>query len=58
MKLKERGVEVVKGDFGDKASLVDALRGSEAVFAVCVVHLAPWSRCEITPRADDPAYAA
>jgi uncharacterized protein YbjT (DUF2867 family) len=33
-KLKARGVEVVKGDSVDKASLVNALRGSEAVFAV------------------------
>ncbi|KAF8156198.1 hypothetical protein K438DRAFT_1986962 [Mycena galopus ATCC 62051] len=32
--LKARGVEVVKGDPVDKASLVSALRGSEAVFAV------------------------
>jgi len=35
-KLKARGVEVVKGDSVDKASLVNALRGSEAVFAVTV----------------------
>ncbi|KAJ7454373.1 hypothetical protein FB451DRAFT_1144400 [Mycena latifolia] len=34
LKLKARGVDVVKGDSGDKASLVSALRGSEAVFAV------------------------
>ncbi|KAJ7648757.1 NAD(P)-binding protein [Mycena polygramma] len=34
-KLKARGVEVVKGDTADKASLVNALRGSEGVFAVC-----------------------
>lgn len=33
-KLKACGVEVVKGDPVDKASLVSALRGSEAVFAV------------------------
>ncbi|KAJ7602902.1 NAD(P)-binding protein [Mycena polygramma] len=33
-KLKARGVEVVKGDTADKASLVSALRGSEGVFAV------------------------
>ncbi|KAJ7738391.1 hypothetical protein B0H16DRAFT_1424930 [Mycena metata] len=33
-KLKARGVEVVKGDSGDKASLVNALRGTEAVFAM------------------------
>ncbi|KAJ6479668.1 hypothetical protein C8R45DRAFT_1005759 [Mycena sanguinolenta] len=35
-KLKARGVEVVKGDSADKASLVTALRGSEAVYAVTV----------------------
>lgn len=34
LKLQERGVEVIKADSGDKASLVSALRGSEAVFAV------------------------
>ncbi|KAJ7124018.1 hypothetical protein C8R43DRAFT_1031564 [Mycena crocata] len=34
LKLKALGVEVVKGDSLDKASLVTALRGSEAVFAV------------------------
>ncbi|KAJ7769126.1 hypothetical protein DFH07DRAFT_880539 [Mycena maculata] len=33
-KLNQSGVEVVKGDSLDKASLVNALRGSEAVFAV------------------------
>ncbi|KAJ7663396.1 hypothetical protein DFH06DRAFT_1395703, partial [Mycena polygramma] len=33
-KLKEQGVEVVTGDALDKASLVTALHGSEAVFAV------------------------
>ncbi|KAJ7454546.1 hypothetical protein B0H11DRAFT_1926382 [Mycena galericulata] len=32
--LKERGVEVVKGDSGDKASLLSALRRSEAVKAI------------------------
>ncbi|KAJ7621870.1 hypothetical protein DFH06DRAFT_1009680 [Mycena polygramma] len=35
LKLKESGVDVVKVDPGDKASLVDALRGAEAVFGVC-----------------------
>ncbi|KAF8208565.1 hypothetical protein K438DRAFT_1812452 [Mycena galopus ATCC 62051] len=35
-KLKARGVEVVKGDTADKAGLVNALRGSEAVFAITV----------------------
>ncbi|KAJ7445533.1 hypothetical protein B0H11DRAFT_2341019 [Mycena galericulata] len=34
LKLKARGIEVVKADTGDKASLVGALHGSEAVFAV------------------------
>ncbi|KAJ7181166.1 hypothetical protein C8R46DRAFT_1071587 [Mycena filopes] len=33
-KLKARGVEVVKADTANKESLVSALRGSEAVFAV------------------------
>ncbi|KAJ7123630.1 hypothetical protein C8R44DRAFT_620558 [Mycena epipterygia] len=41
LKLKERGIEVVKGDSGDKASLVGALRGSEAVFAVTVPVILP-----------------
>ncbi|KAF8208566.1 hypothetical protein K438DRAFT_1812453 [Mycena galopus ATCC 62051] len=35
-KLQARGVQVAKGDSLDKAGLVDALRGSEAVFAVTV----------------------
>ncbi|KAJ6585540.1 hypothetical protein B0H19DRAFT_1109989 [Mycena capillaripes] len=34
LKLKKLGVEVVEGDPLDKASLVEALRGSEGVFAV------------------------
>jgi len=34
LKLKARGVQVVKGDAFDKASLVSAMRGSEAVFAM------------------------
>ncbi|KAJ7704794.1 hypothetical protein B0H17DRAFT_1301678 [Mycena rosella] len=34
LKLKALGIEVVKGDSLDKTSLVSALRGSEAVFAV------------------------
>ncbi|KAF8193849.1 hypothetical protein K438DRAFT_1588502 [Mycena galopus ATCC 62051] len=34
VKLKARGVEVVKADTADKISLVNAIRGSEAVFAV------------------------
>ncbi|KAJ7751739.1 hypothetical protein DFH07DRAFT_825976 [Mycena maculata] len=41
LKLKERGVEVVKGDSGDKASLVTALQGSEAVFAVTLPLISP-----------------
>ncbi|KAJ7490658.1 hypothetical protein FB451DRAFT_1220677 [Mycena latifolia] len=36
LKLKARGVEVVKGNSANKESLVEALRGSEAVFAVTV----------------------
>ncbi|KAJ7734193.1 hypothetical protein DFH07DRAFT_130009 [Mycena maculata] len=42
LKLKERGVEVVKGDNGDKASLVAALQGCEAVFGVTVPHIPPF----------------
>jgi uncharacterized protein YbjT (DUF2867 family) len=34
LKLKAEGIEVVRGDALDKASLVAALRGSEAVFGV------------------------
>ncbi|KAJ7123619.1 hypothetical protein C8R44DRAFT_875803 [Mycena epipterygia] len=41
LKLKERGIEVVKGDSGDKPSLIGALRGSEAVFAVTVPVIPP-----------------
>ncbi|KAJ7490655.1 hypothetical protein FB451DRAFT_1552294 [Mycena latifolia] len=47
LKLKARGVEVVKSDSGDKAALVDALHGSEAVFGVTlpvVPGLTPGSR--------------
>ncbi|KAJ7490660.1 hypothetical protein FB451DRAFT_1389423 [Mycena latifolia] len=36
LKLKAQGVQVVKGDSFDKASLVNALHGSEAVFAVTI----------------------
>jgi uncharacterized protein YbjT (DUF2867 family) len=32
--LQERGVEVVRGSPSDKTSLIPALKGSEAVFAV------------------------
>ncbi|KAJ7712362.1 hypothetical protein B0H16DRAFT_1625165 [Mycena metata] len=38
-KLKAQGVEVVKGDFFNKASLVNALRGSEAVFSLAHIFL-------------------
>ncbi|KAJ6464676.1 hypothetical protein C8R47DRAFT_991934 [Mycena vitilis] len=41
LKLKESGVDVVKADPGDKASLVNALRGAEAVFGVTVPILPP-----------------
>ncbi|KAJ7769962.1 hypothetical protein B0H16DRAFT_1715595 [Mycena metata] len=37
-KLKARGVQVVQADSLDKASLVSALNGSEAVFALTVPH--------------------
>ncbi|KAJ7123602.1 hypothetical protein C8R44DRAFT_704207 [Mycena epipterygia] len=47
LKLKERGIEVVKGDSGDKTSLVGALRGSEAVFAVTVPPITPTGSSEI-----------
>ncbi|KAJ7025939.1 hypothetical protein C8F04DRAFT_1126825 [Mycena alexandri] len=40
-KLKARGVQVVKGDSLDKASLVNALKGSEAVFAVTLPTFIP-----------------
>ncbi|KAJ7643619.1 hypothetical protein FB45DRAFT_736188 [Roridomyces roridus] len=35
-KIRADGGEVVRGDLGDKQSLVDAMKGSEAVFAVTV----------------------
>ncbi|KAJ7493088.1 hypothetical protein B0H11DRAFT_2007141 [Mycena galericulata] len=41
VQLRECGVEVVQGDSGDRASLVRALRGSEALFAVTVPVLPP-----------------
>ncbi|KAJ7785230.1 hypothetical protein DFH07DRAFT_726509 [Mycena maculata] len=41
LRLKERGVEVVEGDSSNKASLVRALQGSEAVFAITVPLLPP-----------------
>jgi uncharacterized protein YbjT (DUF2867 family) len=34
LKLKVQGADVVKADTADQASLLNALRGSEAVFAV------------------------
>ncbi|KAJ7663309.1 hypothetical protein DFH06DRAFT_1471284 [Mycena polygramma] len=37
LKLKAEGIEVVKGDPLDRASLTDALRGSEAVFGVTAI---------------------
>ncbi|KAJ7105055.1 hypothetical protein C8R43DRAFT_1166025 [Mycena crocata] len=40
-KLKARGVEVVKGDAEDKESLVNAIWGSEAVFAMTNVVMPP-----------------
>ncbi|KAJ6471142.1 NAD(P)-binding protein [Mycena vitilis] len=42
-KLKARGVEVVKGDTADKASLVGALRGSEGIFAVTLSGFPPYT---------------
>ncbi|KAF7364729.1 NmrA domain-containing protein [Mycena venus] len=41
LKLKKQGVEVVKADSGDKASLLSALRGAEAIFAVTVPIFGP-----------------
>ncbi|KAJ7785289.1 hypothetical protein DFH07DRAFT_726510 [Mycena maculata] len=41
LRLKERGVQVVKGDSADKVSLVGALQGSEAVFGVTVPIMPP-----------------
>ncbi|KAJ7441514.1 hypothetical protein B0H11DRAFT_2096080 [Mycena galericulata] len=43
LKLKDRGIEVVKGDSGDKTSLLSALRGCDAVFAYTVPILAPFN---------------
>ncbi|KAJ7233720.1 hypothetical protein B0H12DRAFT_1191910 [Mycena haematopus] len=43
LKLKEQGAEVVKADTADKASLVNALRGSEAVFVVTLSTYPPYS---------------
>ncbi|KAF7340689.1 NmrA domain-containing protein [Mycena sanguinolenta] len=43
LKLKQQGAEVVKADTADKASLVNALRGSEAVFAVTLSTFPPYS---------------
>ncbi|KAJ7662812.1 hypothetical protein DFH06DRAFT_1325162 [Mycena polygramma] len=39
LKLKAEGAEVVKGDPLDRATLTEALRGSEAVFAVTAIIL-------------------
>ena len=34
LKLKERGVEVVKGDYNDVASLTEAFKGAYGVFCL------------------------
>ncbi|KAK7064991.1 NmrA domain-containing protein [Favolaschia claudopus] len=41
--IQEQGAEVVKADTRDKASLVDALRGSEALFVVTLSGYPPYS---------------
>ncbi|KAJ7144494.1 hypothetical protein C8R44DRAFT_916526 [Mycena epipterygia] len=41
LKLKASGAEVVQVDVNDKASIVSALRGSEAVFGVTVLERVP-----------------
>ncbi|KAF8181933.1 hypothetical protein K438DRAFT_1937900 [Mycena galopus ATCC 62051] len=41
--LQAQGAEVVKADMADKASLVDALRGSETVFTVTLSLFPPYS---------------
>ncbi|KAK7055573.1 NmrA domain-containing protein [Favolaschia claudopus] len=43
LELKKLGAEVVKGDTTDKASLVNALRGSVALFAVTLSTYPPYS---------------
>ncbi|KAJ7330341.1 hypothetical protein DFH08DRAFT_882414 [Mycena albidolilacea] len=43
VKLQQQGAEVVRADTADKASLVNALRGSEAVFAVTLSTFPPYS---------------
>ncbi|KAK6993100.1 NmrA domain-containing protein [Favolaschia claudopus] len=43
IELKKLGAEVVKGDTKDKASLVNALRGSEGLFAVTLTSFPPYS---------------
>ncbi|KAF7377000.1 NmrA domain-containing protein [Mycena sanguinolenta] len=42
-KLREQGAQVVKADTADKTSLVNALRGSEAIFAVTFSTFPPYS---------------
>ncbi|KAJ6548803.1 hypothetical protein B0H19DRAFT_193977 [Mycena capillaripes] len=42
-RLRERGVEVVKADTADKASLANALQGSEGVFAATLSTFPPYS---------------
>ncbi|KAF8190669.1 hypothetical protein K438DRAFT_1970967 [Mycena galopus ATCC 62051] len=43
LKLKQQGAEVVQANTADKASLVNALRGSEAVFVVTLSTFPPYS---------------
>ncbi|KAJ7330357.1 hypothetical protein DFH08DRAFT_312583 [Mycena albidolilacea] len=43
LKLQQQGAEVVQADTVDKASLVNALRGSEAVFMVTLSTFPPYS---------------
>ncbi|KAK7040532.1 NmrA domain-containing protein [Favolaschia claudopus] len=43
LNLEQQGVEIVKADAADKASLVNALRGSEALFVATVSTFPPYS---------------
>ncbi|KAJ7900903.1 hypothetical protein B0H13DRAFT_1622162 [Mycena leptocephala] len=43
LKLKVQGADVVKADTADQASLLNALRGSEAVFAMTLSTFPPYS---------------
>ncbi|KAJ7133488.1 hypothetical protein C8R44DRAFT_829312 [Mycena epipterygia] len=58
LKLKERGVELVKGDLVDKASLVSVLRGSEAVFLATLPTFADPSESTYGKNAIDAAKEA